>query len=154
MVDNEVFNFALENDDYKKIMNRAARNFINSIPEEELNQCKMMGLWNALSKYSAGGKTKFTTYLYHHVRWQCLTYITGDLKHPTLELFEIESHNPFVSLHLDEKLECLPDELKDIVIKKHIWNMTLHEIADEYNCSHETIRRKLSYAMKKLCYYK
>ena len=146
IVSNEDFEKALKNSKNRLIMEKACAPFRRSIDRDELYRCQLMALWNSLSDWNPNRGTQFGSFLYQRVRWTCLK-VVNEQKNSPLNNFTIEKTEKKL-FKTDELLENLPYDLKDIVIKRYIFGMTLREISEIYQCCHETVRRKIKKALK------
>lgn len=140
-VDNKTYEEALNNRDNQMIMHSAGARFIRSLDEDEIHRCKLMALWKALQKWRRDRGNKFTNFLYQQVRWECLKSVKQQSK------FDIQvewvDQEVLPDTPLQEIFDCLPLELRNIVEKRYVYNMTLREIGDECGCCYETVRKKL-----------
>lgn len=148
MVSNEEYEAALNNLDNIHIMEKACWQFRFALNQDDIKECKLIALWDSLRCWKPGGK-KFTSFLYQKLRWQCLKAINKKKKqkfdHIVIEPFSKNDNAEFI-----EWMDELSEELQDIFEKRFIYKMTLREIGEEYDCCHETIRKKINQALKTL----
>lgn len=137
-VTDEEFNKAWGNQEYQKIINKAS--YLYRIPTLELQSCKMMGLWKALGEYNR--KSKFSTFLFNQIRFQCLKWIKKFSKEIILPYVD-SSVNPIVSLDINCVLKYLDAESQILIQERFIQGKTLRELGLMYEVSHETIRKRL-----------
>jgi len=143
-VSNTEYEKALTNIDNKITMDKACARFRGSLDIDELHRCKLIALWNALQTWRTGGQ-KFTSFLYHRVRWECIKAVKQGKNTVKIDVKNRSvSPNPVVRDLMNE----LPPDLKDVVEKRYFYNMTLREIGEEYNYSYETARRNINRALK------
>ena len=126
-------------------MEKACSNFRNCIGHDDLIACKLYALWSTMQHWRPNGK-KFTSFLYQKTVWECLKAVNKKVKdrHKNIPIEKATKNR--IDIH--ELLEILPPELKDIVYKRYVEQMTLREISEIYQCCHETIRRKIMKAIK------
>jgi DNA-directed RNA polymerase specialized sigma24 family protein len=150
MVTNETYEAALHNQDNMMVMNKLASRYLKVLDGDEIYQCKLMALWNALKKWRPDGGSKFTVYLWNSLLWElskCLSQKARDLKKGIpLVVDKSVLPNPTTT----EILDGLPPDLQDMMKKRYIYGMTLREIGVEHQCCYETVRNKLQKARKYL----
>ena len=147
MVSNKEYEDALKNRDNIMIMHSAGSNFSHTLDEDEIHRCKLIALWEALQAWKPDRGSKFTVFLYQRVQWECLKSINYNNKHRDVQLDGIDQEI-LPDTSLDEFLEILPNELRDVIEKRYVYNMTLREIGEEYGYSYENARKKLKKAFK------
>ena len=147
MVSNKEYEKALNNKDNTMIMHRACSCFLHVLDEDELYRCKLIALWEALQAWKPDRGSKFTAFLYQRVVWECLKSIKAMNKNRDVQVEYID-RAVLPDTSMDEVLEILPDDLKNVVEKRYLHNMTLREIGDEYGYSYETARKKLKKAFQ------
>jgi DNA-directed RNA polymerase specialized sigma24 family protein len=145
IITNDEFNQEWSNINNRLIMEKACSRFKASINKDELHECKLFALWDAMKYWRPKGK-KFTSFLYQKTVWECLKTIKKKTKDNHVNLCIDKAYT--CPLNVSEILEKLPNELKDILVKRYIHRMTLREISIIYQCCHETIRRKIIKAIK------
>lgn len=149
MVSNEEYENALKNYDNVMIMHSASLRFANALDQDELHRCKLIALWEALQAWKPNGGNKFTAFLYQRVCWECLKNINYNNKKKNINLDYIDQE-VLPDTPVSEVLEVLPEDLRNIVEKRYIYNMTFREIGEEYGYSYEAIRKKLKKAKESL----
>lgn len=137
---------ALKNNNNKSMMNAASNKFRNTLDDEQIKECQLKALWEALQCWKPK-KRKFTSYLYQKVYWECIKLINLNKKSFKLPITKELGVSSEPSCLVDETLEILPDDLRNILEKRYIYGMTLREISEEYGCCHETIRKKITKAI-------
>ena len=150
-VSNQEFLEAKENVEYQKIMSTASRCFARCMSREELESCKMVALWRALSKYDKDNESnnKFTSYLYWGTYLECKSTTKFLLKNKDKQQYVVD-HENFEDRNRDytdlyEELSRIPDG--DILYDYYIKNMKLQEIADIKKCSKQNIVLKKKKAL-------
>ena len=145
-VTNEQIEEALKNKQYIGIMKKASEKFLKYMDEDEIRTCQLNALWNSMKNYKP--KSKFTTYLYNYVKYECLNYMTF-LEKSDITNWEMNKPANIKIDDINDLISILADkELEEIMVKRFVENKTLKEIGDEYNTSYETIRKKLKKSMK------
>ena len=145
-ISNSDFERALNDKNNVLIMEKAILPFRSSLTHDEMIECKLISLWEAMKSWKREKRGKFTTFLYQKVRWQCIKIVQGNNKCRYLPL-TIEKQS-LSNVNIYEVIEKLPHNLKDILIKRYIYGMTLREISQIYCCCHETVRRKIHKAIE------
>lgn len=144
VIPDEEFEEALNNIDNRLIMEKAVSSFHKAIGYDELYRCKLIALWKALQKWQPEGR-KFTSFLYQKVYWECLKVLKQQKKTHYLPIIIDEPEH--ISSNFEELIEILPYDMRDIIIKRFVYKMTLREISQFYGSCHETIRRKIRRAL-------
>ena len=145
VIDDEVFEEALDNIDNRLIMEKAVSSFRKVIESDELYRCKLIALWEALQKWNPEGR-KFTSFLYQKVQWECLKVMQQQRKSRCFPIIMDEAFYP--NNDFQELIEPLPDDMQDILTKRYVYRMTLREISEDYGSCHETVRRKIKRALR------
>jgi len=144
-ITNEEFNRAWNNQEYQKIISKASYPY--KIPPMELQSCKMMGLWEALKGYNK--KSKFSTFLFNQIRFQCLKWIKKFSKEIILPYVDSSVNPETIFLDIEDVLKYLDMESQILIQERFIQGKTLRELGIVYGVSHETIRKRL----KKITFY-
>jgi RNA polymerase sigma factor (sigma-70 family) len=147
MITNEQFSTAWENKDNRRIMNHAIRGYRDKIPYEEIDSCKMIGLWECLKKYDKTRGRKFTTYLYCGIQLQCKKQLS---RFDYITIGDVASYMDFNRIYIRDCVDKLDFEYKELVYNRYFEGKTLREIAKENSYSIETARRKIKKALCKL----
>lgn len=152
-IDNDKYIEYWNSIDNQKIMDRASLKFKGLIQEDELESCKMFALWNSMKLFDVNGGMKFTSFLYNSVVQECRHCLVSYNKyHQSIESLTNRKHDKQYNFEeLRDAVDALPSDLSVLIEQKFLMNMTLHEIAINHGCCHETIRRKIR---KALCYLK
>jgi RNA polymerase sigma factor (sigma-70 family) len=156
MITDEQFSAAWENVEYRKIMQSAMRRYRGVIPADEMNSCKMIGLWESLKRYDKSKGRKFTTYLYCGILMQCrkrinrFKYITLDVVASYMDLNKMNLDAEMTREKVRDSVDKLDDELRDLIYSRFFDGKTLREIAKENGYSIETARRRIKKAICKL----
>ena len=142
------FNEALINEDFQKIMNKAASKFTHQLAPDEIHTCKLHALWKATESHEEG-KCKFTTYLFNGVRQQCISAIKFNNRHSKKT---IPLHGNMEDPKASGDVIDLFDEIDIItngeMLKDRMRSNTIEEVAHKHNFNRETTRRKLKNATK------
>lgn len=151
-IDNETFKKYLKNKDNIMIMKSACKQFHRYIPEDDLDSCQQVGLWLAMAKHN--GRTKFTSYLYNYVRWECLNYMKYNLnpEHSVLDdvLENIEAPVRRKGMPFSEIIDNLPEIEQNIVTQYIVEQKTFKEIGRTIGKSHETARKHYNRAIDRM----
>lgn len=140
----------LNNEDLIKIGNKAAQSFTETLSKDEIQNCIAGAAWVAANNFKEDKKTKFSTYFYKGVYYQCLKHIK-----------QLKANQPLTNRNLSnlskfnsdvEKIDLM-DEINvcsnpDIIIDKFYYNMTLEDMAKKRGVSKETIRFRLKKDIK------
>jgi RNA polymerase sigma factor (sigma-70 family) len=144
-ISNKQYEDALNNNNNRAIIEHACKTFIGIIPDDELQHCKLIALWESLQRYRPEKGKKFTSFLYQKVRWECykaLKQINKEKRYVSIieDVVGKDSDENF-----DEWLELLPDkESKKLIEQRFLQKMTLKEIGKYHGYSYETARKRIN----------
>lgn len=135
----------LNNEDLIKIGNKAAQSFTETLSKDEIENCIIGAAWVAANNFKVGKNTKFSTYFYKGVYYQCLKQIKQLKANQALTNRNLSNLSKFNS---DIEKIDLMDEINvcsnpSIIIDKFYYNMTLEDMAKKRGVSKETIRFRL-----------
>jgi DNA-directed RNA polymerase specialized sigma subunit len=139
IIDNDAFLEAWNNTANIDIIEKVASKYAMYIPLNELQRCKMIGLWEAMRTFQENRGTKFTTHLANRVKWECLNAISEIIKENNQNISTLPSGVADQPLQLPE----LDEDSQVLLCQRFVENKTLRELGAIFNCSHETIRRKI-----------
>ena len=146
MVTNEELKAAYSRPEIKKIINAAAKRF-KFLDRDELESCKLIGLWKALE--SNDNDVLLTTNIYNNVTWQCKDRIKILYKDTdTSDIQDRIRSNELEIVDLIDDISSVPDGC--LVIEKIIDNLSLYEIGEKRSLSAETVRIRINKAIKAL----
>lgn len=135
----------LKDEDLIKIANKAAQQFSEKLSQDEIKNCITGAMWSASNNYRSDKKTKFSTYLYKGVFFECLKQLKTNEKCVGLTNREFVGHvipqKSINSIELMDEIKVCQDP--DLIIEKFFYNATLKDMADKRGVSKETIRFKL-----------
>jgi RNA polymerase sigma factor (sigma-70 family) len=164
ITDNELRE-ALKNRDNINVMNKICSKYTEIIPYEELKRCKLISLWEALKAYDPSkGKCKFTSFLCNRLFWEIqkqlyeINKIKRLPKSDSASIFiseichskESPDGTSSIKLEVDEMLEKLDEDSKDILFKRFYESKTAKEIGHDNGYGRETARRRIKDALEKL----
>jgi DNA-directed RNA polymerase specialized sigma24 family protein len=148
----EKIEIALENKDYQAVMNKAASSFSRQLSKDEIHTCKLHAMWKSLKNWDKNKASKFTTYLYNGVRYECIREVKFKKKDYGMGGKELEHVFASGNMHIGEidildEIKALPDA--EIMLDR-AKNYTIKEISDKHDINRETIRRKIKNSSKVL----
>lgn len=146
-ISNEEFKIAYQSIDNKKIMYFASQPFAKMLSYDDLEHCKMIGLWQAMRKYDSG-KSKFTSYLTNSVTWECLGALNREVFHSGVPIQSII--NDFSSIEANDIIEQLDEYSQGIIRQRFTENLTYKEIGKVNGYSHETARKRVVRVLEKI----
>lgn len=147
-ITNEEFIKAWENKDNKKIINSAMRRYYRYMSPDDIESCKMIGLWECMKSYN-GDLGKFKTYLYRGIQIQCIKSLKNMNKNNHTSLADVVDQSFDVS-QVRDSINQLDEEYQNLIFSRFFEMKTLKEIANENNYSHETARRRINKALCQL----
>ena len=107
----------------------------------------MSALWSAANNYKEGKNTKFTTYFYKGVVYECIKQKKINNKKNKLSMTNFPINQVFKKNELFDRIDILEEinALKDAeIIKERFYlNFTLEDIAKKRGISKEAVRFKL-----------
>ena len=151
-VSNTEFEKALNNEDNQKIMNRVVKPFRSMLDKDEIYRCKLIALWESMMQW-VPGQRKFSSMLYQKLHWACLGAIKDKNKtrkrYMSLE-FDPAARYESSNMEVFDVFSTLLPNLREIMIKRFIYRMTLREISEIYGCCKETVRKRIMLGVKML----
>lgn len=122
------------------ISRRACARFNRTLDPDELESCRLIGIWNASKRFN--GRSQFTTYVYQHIIWECIKRMK--LNRPSgIPLFDIYSkpnRNSFFDL--------IPEPYQKLLELRFIYNYTFKELGNLTGFSREHARKKVKKALQ------
>ena len=146
---NDDFNTELAKRKNKTAMSAAARSFSSCLAPDELEQCKLLGLWKTINNFDRRFGNRFTSLLYTNVRFECINQVKRN-KPRAQSLFDESHEAPTKEFHFYEIVDGLSDAHKELLHQRYIQNCTLQEMAHRHNCSISCVRRKVKAAEKRV----
>lgn len=170
------FDLALDCQENKEVMRIASQRF--KIPRADKQQCKLLGLWDAVNLFDEKRGVPFKLFLSLRVKFRCLKWCTEnyDPRMKYVDMFD----NQFVNIDEESKhspnmcdisdytrnssntvrkykkysfttdlLLSLNDEEKELITQRFVENRTLEDIGKQYNLSYETIRKRINSILEK-----
>ena len=151
------FREANSNLDNVRIMNKVCSRYRNIIPQEEMERCKLIALWEAMKAWRPDGGRKFTSFLYNRIDWECKKQIQQIKRARRKIAFSIEGPledrrtiTQYDSVLVKDAIDNLCVKYKTVLYQRFFERMTMQEIADKNNYSRETARRYINIALEKL----
>lgn len=130
------------------IMRTVENRFSKNIDFDQLESIKLNTLWQCLRKYDETKGAKFTSFLYQQLTFAFKNELKKKKKEFPTENIDInQSVNNSVQLDY-ELMDGIPTDMKNLILQKYIYNMTMVEIGEANGYSRETARRKLAKAVK------
>lgn len=136
---------ALKNKNVQGIMNKAVSTFTKQLSPDEIYTCKLNALWKSLMHWDENGNSKFLTYLFNGVKYECIREVKFKKKDRSsggrdLDKF-LASHEDHVSeIDMMDEIDNLPNSG---MIKDRTSKYTINEIANRHDMNRESTRRRL-----------
>ena len=140
------FDVALENNDYRKIMDSVCYKFRKRVDPDIIQSIKLTTLWECLNKFDPTKGCKFTSFLYNSLRLN----ISNSMKRRKYQEFTnipFERYNEKTE-DFEIIIDALPEESKSILRMKFQDKMTIEEIGKNRGYSRETARRNVAKAIE------
>lgn len=148
MVSDEKFRLEYASEDNLKIMNYAIKPFF-FLDDEDLLECKLDGLWKALSTYDET-KSTFFYYLVKNIRWNCLKKIRNNQKHIPSGIVDKTYYTDFHEIEVNELIDKLDPLSQSLIQQRFIDGMTYRQIGQINGYSAENARQKIKKILKEL----
>lgn len=135
---------ALKNNDIVNIMNEASKRFMKQLDSDSIYSCKLKALWKSFVNFNPNKGSKFTTYLYNGVMYECLKELKfvkkGQIQSKKLH------HNMYNQDSSDLLLVDILDEAKNdterSLIHDKMCKLSNQQIAEKYGVTRETMRKR------------
>ena len=152
------FEHAWANPEYQAVIKKVI-GYFNGLPTHVRAMCAMTGLWSALREHQAGYSTKFTTSVWNHVKWACLTEAKRIRRKKekeekirrSLPVYAVQHKSNWTeddTEHLKQRMHLLPEKYQDVLNMKYIQGLTIKEMSEITGFSvgklHSTIKKGLS----------
>lgn len=129
------------------IMRTVENRFSKNIDFDQLESIKLNTLWECLKKYDETKGAKFTSFLYQQLTFAFKNELKKKKKEFPTENIDINISNNNNKTDY-ELMDGIPIDMKNLILQKYIYNMTMVEIGKANGYSRETARRKLAKAVK------
>jgi hypothetical protein len=143
---NTQIELALGNRDYQMVMQKATRQFRQTLDEDSLEICKLHGLWHSLETFKPEFNVKFTTYLFKGVFIECVKASKFQKRH-TRYTRQMMHNNLAESDRGDFAMVDLQDEINHSsdpeMLRERAAGATISEISASRSVSRETVRKKI-----------
>ena len=129
----------------------AASSFSTILSKDEIQSCILNALWRAADRYNKRNGTKFTSYLYTGVMYECLSQrkFNRSKKSSVLNENIEDKHNPFAQIDMVDAIETKCED-PSLVFDRFYNNMTIGELAKNRSVCGETIRIRLQKNLENL----
>tara|TARA_B100002019_G_C21269649_1_gene601439 strand:- start:2698 stop:3180 length:483 start_codon:yes stop_codon:yes gene_type:complete len=138
----------LKDEELLRLSNKAAQSFTDSLSKDEIKNCIMSAIWSAVNNFKEDKKTKFTTYLYKGVIYECIKQKKSNSRKSKALHFDINnalsvpSGSNFTSeIEMLEEINTCEDP--SLIFERFYDNLTLKDMAEKRGVSKEAIRFKL-----------
>ena len=139
--------------DLTKIARRAASSFTPFLRPEEIENCILVALWDSIQRHDDTKGLKFSTYLYRGVQIECRTQ--QKIHMGRRKMYNLVGGQNLIDNRVDPRdMVDAWDEVDvdadcDLIMDRHLYNMTTKEIAEKRNLPVDTVRRKILKTRKK-----
>lgn len=149
---NDKIEKALKDANLQGIMNKAASTFTRQLNQDEIYTCKINALWKSLTHWDASRKTKFSTYLFNGVKYECIREVKFKRKDKATGGKDLDKTIASLDNHVAEI--DLYDEIDNLphagLIKDRAKSFTINEIAQRHDINRESTRRRIKKSSKLL----
>lgn len=143
------FQQARANKDNQGIIRKVCSHYAGILSPEALKACSDMAVWRCLQSHT-NGRQKFTTSLYYFIGWECKREVQATkTKYQFMTNVDEPSSysDPLDKLVVEECLEALTPQEREIVLARYVDNRTLDDIGNEFGYSRQGIKNILTRAM-------
>ena len=150
LITNEELEQAIADPANQSMIKRVCSFYSKTLSPEVLKACGEAAVWRCLQSHRDDMGQKFTSSLYRFIHWECLREV-NEYKSPYKELPEeigSSNHDPIQSIILEECLQKLPDEARQIVVARYIENRTLADIGERHNYSKQGVQNILARSLR------
>jgi DNA-directed RNA polymerase specialized sigma subunit len=137
-------NEALENIDYKKIMDSVCAKYCKSVDPDDISSLRLEVLWKCLNSFDETRGVKFTTFLYQQLNYAMMNQLRIRRREKNGIPFDI-CHTP--KENIEVLLSDLNEDQKKILKQRYLDRMTMVEIGEKNGYSRETARRAVNSAL-------
>jgi RNA polymerase sigma factor (sigma-70 family) len=135
---------ALENIDYKKIMDSVCAKYSRSVDPDDISSLRLEILWKCLKSFDEDRGVKFTTFLYQQLNYAMMNQLRIRRREKNGIPFDI-CHIP--KENIEVLLSDLNEDQKRILKQRYLERMTMVEIGAKNGYSRETARRAVNSAL-------
>ena len=135
---------ALENIDYKKIMDSVCGKYSKTIDPDDISSLRLEILWKCLNSFDESRGVKFTTFLYQQLNYAMMNQLRIRRREKNGIPFDI-CQTP--KDNIEVLLSDLNEKQKKILKQRYLDRMTMVEIGKENGYSRETARRAVNSAL-------
>jgi len=149
---NDKIENALKDANLQGIMNKAASTFTRQLTQDEIYTCKINALWKSLTHWDSTRKTKFSTYLFNGVKYECIREVKFKRKDKAVSGKDLDKtvaskDNHTAEIDLYDEIDNLPHAE---LIKDRAKSFTINEIAQRHDINRESTRRRIKKSSKLL----
>lgn len=146
-------NETLKDPDVNGIVKSVTSKFKGRLNQDELENCTLNAVSDAIRSYDPQKKSKFTTYLHKGLQIQCLTQIKKN--EPIRRDYAKVKSSVDNSFEVKQQVMDVMDELDHIkdgqmVVQKFIYNYSNKEIGIKNGIHPETVRIKIKNILERL----
>ena len=152
IIKDEEFEIARKDINNIKIMNKVCFKYFKLIPQDELDRCKLISLWEAMKAYDPEKGQKFTSFLYNRTDWECKKQLYDVNKRKRQRYYNEALHfeNDKNDVEVLDLIQKLHPRLRLVIYQRFFERLTMEEIAERNSYSRETARRYILQGLKKL----
>ena len=149
---NDKIENALKDANLQGIMNKAASTFTRQLTQDEIYTCKINALWKSLTHWDSTRKTKFSTYLFNGVKYECIREVKFKKTDKAIGGKDLDKtvaspDNHTAEIDLYDEINNLPHAE---LIKDRAKSFTINEIAQRHDINRESTRRRIKKSSKLL----
>lgn len=151
-INSQEFTEAYRDKNNLNIIKYVTKKFGSQLDYDTLIDCGMIGLWNCMF-YHDETKSKFTTNLYRFVMWECRRALKKlEKEKKRSQQFQKINFNSvgFCEINVDEYLENLQHEEKEIVIQHAIYAKPFTIIAKDLGIKLSKVKKIYKSVIEKL----
>ena len=149
-ISNDELRQAIDDPENQDMIRRVCAYYSRTLSPDTLKACGEAAIWRCLQSHRDDMGQKFTSSLYRFIHWECLREIHNNKKQFAELPDEVSSpeSDPTQAIILQECLEILPQEAREIVVARYIENRTLADIGNRHHYSKQGIQNILTRSIK------
>lgn len=152
MITNEIFEQYWNDPDNLKVMRSVVSRYRWAFGPEEEEEHMQMALVRCLGRHDPGRGPKFTSSLHRFTRWECLNAIRDRTPHlPRVgDPVDTSTGSRDEINHVYECMDMMDAGERDLIVRYYLEDESLRELAEDLDCSHQTVSNRLGRATETL----
>lgn len=147
------FEQVLTDPDCVSIMNSIVKRYKGLIDRSEAKSFKLEAAWEASENYDPNhpNQMKFSTYLANTLKFKILNFIRSKKVKKNAVMKDRPDSKSYT--YIVELLDCLTPQERHLFEQRFLYNISIKELAEEYNLSSQAIRSRCKKLKQKIANY-